>query len=235
MVVQFNERIKQLRERESLTQAQMAKILDITKSGYVKYERGEREPRYGVLVALSQYFDVTIDYLLGKSEEENPYISNVSRIGDVVQSDRFIKLHGSNSKSVQKMISDLIDIAFLAEFDDSYLDFLYVLVRIERQIFNIKSEGLHLFCYQKFAEGDPEYIEPVPKPTLDDVEAFLSHINEIRRTFDEFIQVLSSAEYYQSFRLWFEKEIADYSKVNREALVKEIQENPMYKSRQRLV
>ena len=39
------ERLKKLREQKQLTQQQMADILEISKSAYIKYERGEREPR----------------------------------------------------------------------------------------------------------------------------------------------------------------------------------------------
>ena len=39
------DRLKNLREQKHLTQQQMADILEISKSAYIKYERGEREPR----------------------------------------------------------------------------------------------------------------------------------------------------------------------------------------------
>jgi transcriptional regulator with XRE-family HTH domain len=47
----------------------MAAFLGITERGYQCYEQGEREPPIAKLIALADYFDVSIDYLVGRSDE----------------------------------------------------------------------------------------------------------------------------------------------------------------------
>ncbi len=67
----LNERLKLLREERDLKQKDMAKYLDITPSAYGYYEQGEREPDLKTLNRLADYFNVTIDYLLGRSDIRN--------------------------------------------------------------------------------------------------------------------------------------------------------------------
>ena len=64
----IKERLKELRKEKSLTQKQVAKILDKSETGYASWEQGLSEPSINDLITLSQYYDVTIDYLVGKDE-----------------------------------------------------------------------------------------------------------------------------------------------------------------------
>ena len=61
----FGEILCELREDKGLTQLQLSRILHISNSSISAYETGTREPSTEVLIALSRYFDVTTDYLLG--------------------------------------------------------------------------------------------------------------------------------------------------------------------------
>ena len=60
-------KIKDLREDNDLTQAQIAKILMCDQSLYSKYERGEREIPLRLLVVLAEYYNVSLDYLVGRT------------------------------------------------------------------------------------------------------------------------------------------------------------------------
>lgn len=62
-------RIKDLREDGDLTQAQIAKVLMCDQSLYSKYERGERDIPLKLLVKLSEYYNVILDYLVGKTSK----------------------------------------------------------------------------------------------------------------------------------------------------------------------
>ena len=68
-------RLKELREEYALTQTQLAKELGFTQNIISKWEKGRIEPNIQTLVILSNYFHVTIDYLIGKDQavltEEN--------------------------------------------------------------------------------------------------------------------------------------------------------------------
>lgn len=56
--------LKKIRKEKKLTQADVAKILDITVSAYGNYELGQRSPTPEVLIKLARYFGVSVDYLL---------------------------------------------------------------------------------------------------------------------------------------------------------------------------
>lgn len=61
----FNERLKELREEQGLLQADLAKILSVSKSTVSGWEIGRNQPSYDMLIDVARYFDVSIDYLLG--------------------------------------------------------------------------------------------------------------------------------------------------------------------------
>jgi len=61
-------RLRDLREDRDLTQKQIAKIVSIPNSAYAKIERGEHALTADVLVFLSNFYDVSTDYLLGLTD-----------------------------------------------------------------------------------------------------------------------------------------------------------------------
>lgn len=65
-------RIKLLREEKKIRQDELAKILSISPSAVGMYERDEREPNDEITLRLAEYFNVSTDYLLGKSDVRNP-------------------------------------------------------------------------------------------------------------------------------------------------------------------
>ena len=64
----FSERIKSLRLSKNKTQAELAEYLKVSKSIISMYERGERVPGYEMQEALADYFNVDLDYLMGRSD-----------------------------------------------------------------------------------------------------------------------------------------------------------------------
>lgn len=65
-------RIKQLREENNWTQLELSQKMDCAMSSIAMYEKGDRKPSMEVLIKLSEIFDCSIDYLLGKSDIRNP-------------------------------------------------------------------------------------------------------------------------------------------------------------------
>ena len=59
-------RLKELRTAAGLTQKQMAAVLNIDRTTYVKYESGASEPTFNTLIRLAEHFNVTTDFILGK-------------------------------------------------------------------------------------------------------------------------------------------------------------------------
>lgn len=65
-------RIRQLRKERHITQIKMAMDLNMSQNTISRYERGEREPGIAELIAIADYFHVSVDYLIGRTE--NPAI-----------------------------------------------------------------------------------------------------------------------------------------------------------------
>ena len=62
--------IRDLREDADLTQTQVAEILGTSQTMYARYERGANELPLRHLLVLADYYGVSVDYLLGRSDEE---------------------------------------------------------------------------------------------------------------------------------------------------------------------
>ncbi|MDF2537749.1 MAG: transcriptional regulator, family [Herbinix sp.] len=68
----FNIRLKQLRQKNNLTQSELADILGLKPTAISNYESERNEPSFDKLIALSKYFDVSCDYLLGVTDSYLP-------------------------------------------------------------------------------------------------------------------------------------------------------------------
>lgn len=66
-------RIRDLREDRDLTQREMAEILNMSQTGYSKYETGENDIPTAILIRMADFFETSVDYLLGLTDEQKPY------------------------------------------------------------------------------------------------------------------------------------------------------------------
>ena len=73
MKIILGERLKELRKGQRLTQKQLAEKLHIHSVTYLHYEKSEREPPLALLAEMANFFEVSVDYLLGLTEREDPY------------------------------------------------------------------------------------------------------------------------------------------------------------------
>lgn len=62
-------RLKQLRKQRNISQLKLAMDLGMNQNSISRYENGEREADYRSLIAFADYFDVSIDYLLERTDE----------------------------------------------------------------------------------------------------------------------------------------------------------------------
>lgn len=69
----FQERIIQLKAEKNVLQKDCAEACGISVRGYQYYEKGMKEPTLSKLLALADFFDVSIDYLVGKTD--NPEVN----------------------------------------------------------------------------------------------------------------------------------------------------------------
>ena len=65
----FAERLKELRKQKKVYQKELAHLLQITERQFSSYEAGKVDPPTSKLIALADYFDVSLDYLVGRSDD----------------------------------------------------------------------------------------------------------------------------------------------------------------------
>ena len=77
----FKEMLKYLRVRDNLSQAELADKLGVAKSTISMYEVGKREPDFETLEAIADFFNVDMNFLLGKdgSENDHYYLNDETR------------------------------------------------------------------------------------------------------------------------------------------------------------
>ena len=136
---EFSNRFRQLKDESNLTLKDLSETLDITAPNLSYYMKG-REPSYDILIKIADYFNVTTDWLIGRSDERN--ISQSSIIEEIekqLQSQyNKDKLQGtkkelylSNQELFYKILSEIyffyqinLDLDLLKEFN-SYFDIFF--------------------------------------------------------------------------------------------------------------
>lgn len=98
-------RIAALRRKAGLSQAELARRLRISPSAVGMYEQGRREPAVEVLLAMAKIFDVSLDYLLTGSEQENKEEKTVSQTltDAVIQTEQMLSRRGRRPFSRQEL------------------------------------------------------------------------------------------------------------------------------------
>ena len=93
--------LKELRAEKGLTQTELAKALGITRSRLSMYETGDREPDFETLELFADFFNVDVDYLLGRTEKTTRLINHSSSSAAVPSSDGRVESKGfSDDKSL---------------------------------------------------------------------------------------------------------------------------------------
>lgn len=72
-MAKFSERIKALRKEKGLSQAALGSVIDVKQDSIYIYEKGLNYPEVRKLIALADYFGVSLDYLVGRTD--NPEIN----------------------------------------------------------------------------------------------------------------------------------------------------------------
>ncbi len=65
----FQTRLTNIRRSKGFTQKQVADGIGISEVGLQNYENGRRKPAFDVLIALADFYDVSLDYLVGRSDD----------------------------------------------------------------------------------------------------------------------------------------------------------------------
>lgn len=78
----LSKRLKEVRTEKEKTQQEIANYLGVTRPAYTAYESGNRQPDYETLQRLADYFNVTTDYLLGRTDARKESLRFVTGTGD---------------------------------------------------------------------------------------------------------------------------------------------------------
>ena len=104
MIIRIANRLKELRLHYGLSQAQVAKMCNVTKNTISAYENGTRQPSYETLVRLSVIYRVSTDYLLGVTDSLLIDTSGVTQ-DDIAAVSQLIKLLLQKNELIQKRSS----------------------------------------------------------------------------------------------------------------------------------
>lgn len=69
----LHERLHELRQRKKLSQTELAEQVGLSLRAYQYYERAERQPTADTLIALADFFDVSLDFLTGRNDNPNSH------------------------------------------------------------------------------------------------------------------------------------------------------------------
>lgn len=183
----FSNRIKELRKHYEYTQKEMGEKLGIATITYFKYEHGENEPNYNTLIKLSNIFNVSIDYLLGKDNERDIQVYN------------FNKAKENFEKSLSILIKDFpeykegimnLAIEFIRNtraIDMLYrLDLLYIKNDISKEIDHI---------YEKFYDiYEEKYCKNHDISTQ--LSTLISESSKFRKKVDDYLTLITSEDYF---------------------------------------
>lgn len=105
----LGQRIKALRKENRYTQQEVAKILNISVAALSRYETGKFEPKSTeIIVDLAKLYDVSTDYLLGKSDARNPEI-NFDKLDIGLSNKTYETLSASKRKQIKQLITVIVE------------------------------------------------------------------------------------------------------------------------------
>lgn len=100
-------RLKDLRIKRKISQQKLAIDLNLTQAAISKYELGLSEPDIAMLIKISDYFHVTVDYLVGNAELPKAF-EDITKTEETVL-EKYRKLDRYDRKKVEGYIDSLID------------------------------------------------------------------------------------------------------------------------------
>ena len=116
------ERIKQLRKKKGISQSELAALIGVKNNTVSTWERGTRKPDFEALDLLSDYFEVSFEYILGSSDKEEARVKPtqkeldtlaLSSIADEIK--EITEKYSRLSDKSQKMIDALINATYHLE------------------------------------------------------------------------------------------------------------------------
>ena len=77
-------RLKEIRKAKNMTQTDVARFLNIARASYVNIENEKRDPDTQTICALADFFGVSVDYLIGRAEQNQPLAEGEGLKGRII-------------------------------------------------------------------------------------------------------------------------------------------------------
>ena len=100
----FYQRLKDLKEDADITQKQAADLIGVSMNHYGKYERGETDIPFEKAIILANYYNVSLDYLAGRTNIKNP-ISDKSQLLKIAE--LFKQLNSINRNRIEERMLEM--------------------------------------------------------------------------------------------------------------------------------
>lgn len=101
----FSDRLYKLRKEKELNQSDLARSLSVAKQTVSNWENGNRKPDSDMLIKIADYFDVSVDYLLGRTDNRNYSIIKTNYKGKEIE----LVVNSKSNSYTQEQIQNLID------------------------------------------------------------------------------------------------------------------------------
>ncbi len=178
----FPDRLKGLREQKHLTQQQMADILEISKSAYIKYERGEREPRLAQIEKIADVLNVSLGYLLNGDCVEPRREVNLGNaaLNDILFNPRFFERFGKDSQAIENITYSYLSHILALYYGN--IDLLYMELMLVEKLEKIYDTGAMVLTADN-----------------SNLENYKLHSNSnltFRKLMEEFLELLNDPDFY---------------------------------------
>lgn len=103
-------RLKSLRLEKKLTQEQLGKKINVTKVSISGYEKGTRTPDLDTLQRIADFFDTSVDYLLGRTDEPHPLGYDPDKVEAIFahrRDDYMQELSEADQKQIEKILKEI--------------------------------------------------------------------------------------------------------------------------------
>ncbi len=147
----IGKRIKELRGNHSMTQEELSKMVGVSTSMVGMYETEARNPSYEVLLKIADYFNVSTDYILGKSGfkyHEDEEINNLQLLIDAIASSK-----NDEIRVLSKDILELINLTTYASISEGRVKELTLIKKLYHIVYKIQNT-LSTNAYKSYFSGN---------------------------------------------------------------------------------
>ncbi|MFZ5968412.1 MAG: helix-turn-helix domain-containing protein [Bacillota bacterium] len=144
----FSKRLTELREEKAVQQKTAAAQLDIKPQVLAYYEKGKRKPDFETLKKLANYYNVTVDYLIGNSDFRTPTHEKISTTTGIEASDAINHIQGV----ITGVLETYMNYANIVKVPDKYKDY-------QEKCFNFDNNGNTFFLITALFRWLKKYID----------------------------------------------------------------------------